>query len=118
MKQHALPVLTPVSAELIPQDDVATQQARVALQEFNIAMAANDTEALKDCFFGEQAFWKDQLALTWYLRTLISPAKIVPALLETTKQRDITGEFEMDGEAQFAQVGPHLVNWLHLHNRD
>jgi hypothetical protein len=119
MKQYALPVLVPIPAELVPNDDLAaTQEALVVLQEFNTALATDDTEALKDCFFAEQAFWKDQLALTWHLRTLISPVKIVSALLETKKQREVTGEFEMEGEAQFAQVGPHLVSCLHLHNSD
>jgi hypothetical protein len=115
MKQHALPILAPFPAESISMDDEATQQALVVSHKFNTALATDDAEALEDCFFTKQAFWKDQLALTWHLRTFISPAKVASALLETKKQRDITGAFEMRGKAQFARVGPNLVSWLYLH---
>ena len=108
MKQHALPVVAPVSPELGPNE--ATQQALAVLQRFNIALAADDSDALKECFFADQAFWKDQLALTWHLRTFISPPKITSALLETKKQRKITGIFEIRGEASFAKIGPALVS--------
>jgi hypothetical protein len=119
MRQHALPVLTPVSAELIPRGDVAaTQQALAVLQKINSALAANDAEALENCFYAEQAFWKDQLALTWHLRTFISPTKITSALLEIRKLRNLTGNFEIRDKAHSAQVGPTLVSWLHLHYPD
>jgi hypothetical protein len=111
MKQHALPVVAPVSAEPFSKDDLeATQQALAGLQKFNIALAADDAEALEESFFLEKAFWKDQLALTWHLRTFISPAKITSALLDTKKQRRLTEKFELRGKAQFAQVGPNLVS--------
>jgi len=109
MRKHALPIITPVSAEDFSTNySEATQQALVVLQEFNTALAAEDAQALESCFFAEQAFWKDQLAFTWHLRTFISPAKVISALLATKKLRDITGRFEIQGRAQFAQVGPTL----------
>lgn len=108
MKQHALPVVALVSPELGPNE--ATQQALAILQRFNSALAANDSDALRECFFADQALWKDQLALTWHLRTFISPPGIISALLKTKKQRNITGGFEIKGEASFAKVGSALVS--------
>jgi hypothetical protein len=115
MRKHALPTVTPVSTDDFSTDNSkATQQALVVLREFNTALAAVDAEALESCFFAEQAFWKDQLAFTWHLRTFISPAKVTSALLATKKLRDITGKFEIQGKAQFAQVGPTLVGQEYL----
>lgn len=111
MKEHALPVVATVSAEFGTKDNFeVTQQALAVLQEFNAAVATDDAAALKSCFLTEQAFWKDQLALTWHLRTFMSPSRITSALLETKKQRDITGTFEIRGNADFARVGPSLVS--------
>jgi hypothetical protein len=121
MKEHALPVITPVSAGDFPTNAFeATQQALVVLQQFNTALATDNAEALERSFYAEQAFWKDQLALTWHLRTFISPAKIISALLETKKQRNITGDFKIKDEAQFVQVGPTLVGqgYLYIFARD
>ncbi|KAH0269538.1 P-loop containing nucleoside triphosphate hydrolase protein, partial [Aureobasidium melanogenum] len=86
----------------------ATSTARTALEQFDVALEANSTDELEKCFCPEQAFWKDQLALTWHLRTFISPAQIAKDLLETKNLRDITGSFEIIGEAQFVQAGPTL----------
>jgi hypothetical protein len=119
MRKYALPVVTPVTAEAFSTDAVeATQRALEVLQEFNAALATNDAEALGSCFFAEQALWKDQLALTWHLRTFISPAKITSALLETKEQRSVTEKFEIRGQAQFALVGPTLVSWSCLSSGD
>ncbi|KAI4853214.1 hypothetical protein E4T44_00986 [Aureobasidium sp. EXF-8845] len=116
MRKYALPVVTPVSAEDdSTNNSKATQQALVVVQKFNEALATDDAEVLESCFFADQAFWKDQLALTWHLRTFISPTEITFALLETKKQRDISRGFEIKGKAQFVQVGPTLVGSDHLY---
>ncbi|CAD0083617.1 unnamed protein product [Aureobasidium vineae] len=109
MKQYALPVLAPRSTNIDFEDGLeVTQHALTVLENFNAALATNNAEALENCFFTEQAFWKDQLALTWHLRTFISPSKITSALLEVQQQRDLTRLFEIRGEADFVQVGPNL----------
>jgi hypothetical protein len=119
MKEYALPVVAPVSAEFGTKDNFeVTQQALAVLQEFNAAVATDDAEALESCFLTDQAFWKDQLALTWHLRTFISPPTITSALLETKKQRDITGSFEIRDEASFARVGPTLVSRMYRDDFD
>ncbi|KAG9566874.1 hypothetical protein KCU71_g3187, partial [Aureobasidium melanogenum] len=109
MAQYALPNVHSVTKDLESMSSLeATSTARTALEQFDVALEANSTKELEKCFFPEQAFWKDQLALTWHLRTFISPAQIVKDLLETKNLRDITGSFEIIGEAQFVQAGPTL----------
>lgn len=74
------------------------------------AMALEDAEALEHCFFAEQAFWKDQLALTWHLRTSITPKHIARALLETQQERYLATRFELVGDVDLVQIGPMLVS--------
>ncbi|KAG9604984.1 hypothetical protein KCU77_g884, partial [Aureobasidium melanogenum] len=72
------------------------------------AMALGDADAVESCFFAEQAFWKDQLAFTWHLRTFITPKHITRALLETQQLRYLTTQFELVGDADLVQIGPTL----------
>ncbi|CAD0083690.1 unnamed protein product [Aureobasidium vineae] len=109
MAEYALPKVDSVrtlSRSISSQETTTT--ALAVLKQFNAALEANDVEELGDCFFTKQAFWKDQLALTWHLRTFISPAKISKALLETSKLRSMTDGFIMEGGARFVQAGPSL----------
>lgn len=113
MAQYALPNVHAATKDLkYMSSSEATSTARTALEQFNVAVYANNSEELEKCFFPEQAFWKDQLALTWHLRTFISAAQIAKDLLETKKLRNTTGNFEVRGEAQFLQAGPNLVSRL------
>ncbi|KAK6007430.1 hypothetical protein QM012_004244 [Aureobasidium pullulans] len=109
MAEHALPDVHSAAADLTCMSgSEATSVARTALERFNAALNVDSTDELEKCFFPEQAFWKDQLALTWHLRTFISPARIAKNLLETKKLRELAGNFEITGEAKFIQAGPHL----------
>ncbi|KEQ99931.1 hypothetical protein AUEXF2481DRAFT_25807 [Aureobasidium subglaciale EXF-2481] len=107
MRDHALPTVIVSLSDPVSLD--ATGEARAVLQRFNAAVAADRPDLLEECFYAEQSFWKDQLALTWHLRTIISPAKIASALLETKNLRSVTGNFELDGSADFVQAGPTMV---------
>lgn len=88
--------------------DTATIEARAVLGQLNTALTNGDAEALTICFYTEQAFWKDQLALTYHLRTFSSPGVIAASLLETAKLRDL-GRIEAVGPALFLPVSPVLV---------
>ncbi|KAL4806197.1 hypothetical protein BDV18DRAFT_138967 [Aspergillus unguis] len=87
--------------------DAPTSQARGILNQLNTALAAGDVEALKDCFYVDQAYWKDQLALTWHLRTFSGVGTIAASLHETAKLRK-AGSFEVDGTAMFLPATPVL----------
>jgi hypothetical protein len=90
--------------------DEATIQARNVLDRLNAAFVNGDASALQDCFYTEQSYWKDQLALTWHLRTVSGAGTIAAGLLETAKLRGVEGKgFEVDGAAVFLPATPALV---------
>jgi hypothetical protein len=66
--------------------------------------------ALESCFYADQAFWKDQLALTYHLRTFKTPGVISASLLETKKLRSLSKGIAVDGAALFLPATPGLVS--------
>ncbi|KAJ3549049.1 hypothetical protein NM208_g709 [Fusarium decemcellulare] len=97
MVQQPVPMLDEETVKLISlPDDEASKQTQVVLDNFNAALAANDAAALQDCFFAQQAYWKDALALTYHLRTFYSPSVITSNFLETKKLRGITENWKLD----------------------
>lgn len=48
---------------------VSNTEAQAVLYAMNAALASNDAEKLADCFYPEQALWRDIVALTSHLRT-------------------------------------------------
>ncbi|KAE8153297.1 hypothetical protein BDV25DRAFT_169181 [Aspergillus avenaceus] len=109
MAEKPLPALAPGLVDQASMvGDEPTKQAKDVLSRFNTALADNDVEALENCFFADQAYWKDQLALTYYLRTFATPGVVAAALLETSAQRKIIGGIEVDDAAQFIPAMPTL----------
>jgi len=111
MDELPLPALTPGLFD--PESmtgDAVTKQANIVLSRFNAALADNDALALENCFYADQAFWKDQLALTYHLRTFKSPGMIAASLLETEKLRSISKGIAVDGAALLLPVTPDLVS--------
>ncbi|KAJ5122344.1 hypothetical protein N7526_009281 [Penicillium atrosanguineum] len=88
--------------------DAATKQADIVLSRLNAALAKGDAAALQSCFYADQAFWKDQLALTYHLRTFKSPGVITQSLLETEKLRSVSKGIAVDGAALFLPATPVL----------
>lgn len=113
MSQNPLPTLAPGLVDPATMEgDAATHQAQSVLNTFNAALAADDCESLANCFFQSQAYWRDQLALTYHLRTFGSPDVIAASLLETKTLRSVKGEIAMDGAAMFLPLTPVLVSGL------
>ncbi|CAI7637129.1 unnamed protein product [Penicillium discolor] len=109
MAQDPLPLLAPGMIEPGSMTgDEPTKQAQVVLDNLNSALARNGAEALKDCFWKGQAYWKDQLALTYHLRTFKTPGTIAASLLDTNKLRAIKGDITVDGGAIFFPATPVL----------
>ncbi|KAJ5962066.1 hypothetical protein N7501_007007 [Penicillium viridicatum] len=103
MAQDPLPLLAPGMIDPGSMTgDEPTKQAQIVLDNLNSALARNDAEALKDCFWKDQAYWKDQLALTYHLRTFKTPSIIAASLLVTNKPRAIKGDITVDGGAIFS----------------
>ncbi|KAL2839732.1 hypothetical protein BJY01DRAFT_250332 [Aspergillus pseudoustus] len=91
--------------------NAATTQARAVIDQLNTALTSGNAEAVKACFYAGQAFWKDQLVLTWHLRTFSGLDSIAASLLETTKLRNVSASsagFEVDGDAVFLPATPVL----------
>jgi hypothetical protein len=109
MDELPLPTLAPglVDPELMA-GDAATKQANIVLSRFNAALASNDATELESCFYADQAFWKDQLALTYHLRTFQSPSIIAESLLKTEKLRGVSKGIAVDGAALFLPATPVL----------
>lgn len=90
--------------------DSPATHAQAALAAFNTALASNDAEKLADCFYPEQAFWRDIVALTSHLRTLMQPNVIAAALLRLKSLRGVEGEIELAGDPHFAIMSPVMVS--------
>ncbi|GKT66337.1 flavin-containing monooxygenase protein [Colletotrichum tofieldiae] len=86
---------------------MSTNLALDRTKKFREALKADDLTALESCFYAEQAYWKDQLALTYHLRTFQQAGAIAASLIETKKLRGVDN-MELDGEANFVSVSPTL----------
>lgn len=71
--------------------DVPKARAQALLDTLNAALASNDAEKVAGCFYPEQAFWRDIIALTSHLRTFAMPRVIAAALLRLKSLRGIEG---------------------------
>lgn len=90
--------------------DEPTNQTRAVLNRLNAALIANDSKSVEECFFPSQAYWKDQLSLTYHLRTFTTPAVIASSLLETKSMRGVTEGLAIDGGALFITATQTLVS--------
>jgi hypothetical protein len=90
--------------------DEPTKKSQIVLDCLNAAIAGNDAEAIENCFVADHAYWKDQLALTYHLRTFRTPGVIAASLLETNKLRAIKSGIAVNGGAMFMSATPVLVS--------
>ncbi|KAI1870369.1 uncharacterized protein JN550_005297 [Neoarthrinium moseri] len=107
MAENPLPTIPSGTVGIVSAEE-GTALARDILNKVNAAASANDAQSLADCFYREQSFWRDQLALTWHLRTFETTDVIVASFLETTGLRGVENGFWIDGTAQFVPATPVL----------
>ncbi|KAH8203863.1 hypothetical protein TruAng_001927 [Truncatella angustata] len=88
--------------------DETTNQAKAVLIAFNTALAKESPRQLADCFYHDQSYWRDQLALTWHLRTFETASTIAASFLETKRLRGVTDGLALEGEALLIPVTPVL----------
>ncbi|KAF5565298.1 K+ transport flavoprotein [Fusarium napiforme] len=106
--ERPVPVLPQKIVEKISFKDVdPSDQATAIIKAFHDALRDNDIQALKDCFFADQAYWKDVLAFTYHLRTFYTPPVIAANLLETNKMRGPSMRWNMES-AVFVAATPVL----------
>ncbi|KAI1413915.1 FAD/NAD(P)-binding domain-containing protein [Hypoxylon sp. FL1857] len=104
-----LPTISPgtVNPAAMGSGEVS-KQVLAALYAFNNALETDDNEKLEKCFFADQAFWRDMLALTSHLRTFTTPGVIAAALLKTKVLRGLKGGLGLDCPAKFIPATPVL----------
>lgn len=108
--QAPLPVIAAGTLDPASTDGSEILKAALGvLSELNAALAAEDNEKLNTCFFPGQTYWKDQLALTWHLRTFADPAVVAASLLDTKKLRGLNEGIKLEGVPQFVPASPFLV---------
>ncbi|KAJ5894696.1 monooxygenase [Penicillium taxi] len=113
LDEHPLPVLTPGLIDPVTMTaNEANRQAKAVLDQFNKALLADDAKDLENCFYADQAYWKDQLALTYHLRTFTTPGVIAASLLETKALRGLADGMEIDKSAMFLPVTP-VLQYIH-----
>ncbi|KAI0176008.1 monooxygenase [Hypoxylon sp. FL1284] len=104
-----LPVVTPGTVDAAAMSEEETsKQARLVLSALNDALSTNDSQKLASCFFADQSYWRDMLALTYHLRTFKSPSAISAALLETKSLRGLDGDISIQGTPAFIPATPAL----------
>lgn len=109
--QSPLPAIAPGTVNLDSMGGSEPREAvLVALEELNAALAVGDSQRLTACFFPEQAYWRDQLAMTYHLRTFATPAIVAASLLETKKLRGLKKSIALVGTPQFVPATPALVS--------
>jgi hypothetical protein len=111
-----LPIVAPGTvdpASMTGADNVASQASAV-LDALNAALAADDAEKLASCFYQEQAFWRDIVALTSHLRTFAMPSVIAAAFLRMRALRRIEDKIELAGDPHFSVMSPVMVSQLSL----
>lgn len=96
--------------------DVPAIYAQTVLRAVNAALASSDAEKLAECFYPEQAFWRDIVALTSHLRSFTKPNVVAAALLQLKSLR-VMGKIELAGNPHFAVMSPVMVSGrvLHIH---
>lgn len=90
--------------------NVPADRAQEVLDALNTALTNNDFEKVADCFYPEQAFWRDIVALTSHLRTFILPEVVAAALLRLKSVRGIESGFKLTGDPHFAVMSPAMVS--------
>ncbi|KAL2878300.1 hypothetical protein SGCOL_006269 [Colletotrichum sp. CLE4] len=109
MAKTPLPVIAEGTIDRASMDrDTPTKIASGLIERFTSALKASNVAALEDCFFAEQAYWKDQLALTYHLRTIQQAGVIASSLIETNSLRG-SEEIRLEGVASFAPITPSLL---------
>lgn len=103
-------MIDPGTLDQVPTDGSEILKAALdVLDKLNAALSAEDVSKLKTCFFTRQTYWKDQLALTYHLRTFATPGVIAASLLETKKLRGLDDAIKLEGTPQFIPATPFLV---------
>jgi hypothetical protein len=109
LAKHPLPTIpADINVDALSGEQ-RTSIAEGVLENLNHALSSSNADALARCFFPDQAYWKDVLALTWHLRTFSGARTVAAALAKLTALRKIEGGVKLEGEPMWIRVSPVLV---------
>ena len=109
LSENPLPSFPPETLEPSVVGEEITQQALSVIAALNKALVAGDGEALEHCFFPDQSYWRDQVALTYHMRTFRSPRVVATNLLAAQKAREVPEGFTLEGTPLVIPASPTLV---------
>ena len=112
LAENPLPSISPdlLQSSSVSGDEL-TKQALVVIAALNAALVADDVEGLAQCFFPDQSYWKDQVAMTYHMRTFNSARVVAANLLATKKLRGVPKGFKLEGTPLVIPVSPTLVSF-------
>ncbi|KAF3764155.1 hypothetical protein M406DRAFT_71282 [Cryphonectria parasitica EP155] len=102
----------PTNFPIDPASIDAAALVQTGLTSLHDALQANDLAAVKSCFLGSQAYWRDLVALTWHIRTFNDGPAIAPALLQLQRERAWTGELNLDVASVKHVVVTPALQWV------
>ncbi|KAJ1334071.1 hypothetical protein MN608_04074 [Microdochium nivale] len=113
-RAQPLPVVPPetLAAAATAGGGDPTPAACLVLEQLNRAISKGDAAALESLFLGPRegdAYWKDQLVLTYHLRTFHGPRAISESFLHLASERGVDSGLQAGGNAALISVGPTLA---------
>ncbi|KAK1750497.1 putative indole-3-pyruvate monooxygenase YUCCA4 [Echria macrotheca] len=110
LAQKPLPVIPPET--LASADSTKPREiAQAVLNTIENVLAADDVKKLQSCFLTEQAYWRDQVGLTYHIRTFSGAGVVAANLLETKKLRGIPEGLKLVGDPHVIPVSP-VLQWI------
>lgn len=101
-----LPVVSlPVDASSPDPSDICAE----VLQALFEGLSEGNVNKVKNCFYDEQCYWRDQLALTYHFRTFKDKECISKALVERAAISKPGSVAVAPGTARLTSAGPTLV---------
>lgn len=81
-----------------------------ALTSLFDALSSGDVDKVKETFYTDQSYWRDQLALTYHFRTFNDRDVISEAMVERTRINKLGKVTVLPGTARLLPAGPPLVS--------
>ncbi|KAI5917447.1 hypothetical protein F4810DRAFT_704905 [Camillea tinctor] len=92
-------------------DDQAATICFQVLRDLDAALASGSESDLEDCFYEQQAYWTDLLALTWNLRSIRGHEIVAHALRQMSQLRQIAYIAIIQGSSSVIKASSTL-SWL------
>lgn len=106
-------IYRPLPAVSLPVDQPNPESMSICtevLESLFKGLSAGDAAAVKESFYPDQSYWRDQLALTYHFRTFTDRDVITQALVDRTSTNKLDKLTVLPGTARLTPAGPTLVS--------